>query len=218
MTKAAFRLSCVALLQACSYTSESIGDQSDIDAIVTVREPEREFDEMRTFAMPESVADLSNLAEDPRPITDAYDQDFIDRVAVNFAEYGWTRVADVAAADVLILNGKVASENWVTFSYWYPYYPYYIYYPYYPYDSVTVNYETGTIMTLMIESDQLETIDDIETVPAIWVATGLGLLESDESPRTRIEDAVDQAFEQSDYLVVGDPVDPILGLDAPLPQ
>jgi hypothetical protein len=217
MSKAALRCSCVVLLQACSYTNETIGDQSDIDAVITVREPDREFDALSTFAMPESVADLSNLAEDPRNLSDAYDQAFIDRVAENLADYGWTRIADVATADVLVLNGKVASDNWVTFSYWYPYYPYYIYYPYYPYDTVTVNYPVGTIITVMIESNQLAMIDDIETVPAIWTATALGLLSSDAPTKSRVEGLIDQAFEQSDYLVVGDPVDPILGLDAPLP-
>lgn len=218
MWKATFRLSCVALLHGCYYTTESIGDPSEIDAVLTVREPDRDFDGLRTFAMPESVADLSNLVDDPRPLTDAYDQDYIDAVADNMAEYGWMRVGDVDDADVLVLNGKVASDHWVTMTYWYPYYPYYLYYPYYPYDTVTVNYETGTLLTVMLEPSRLEMIDDIETVPAIWTATAIGLLSSDAPTGARVEKVIDQAFEQSDYLVVGDAVDPVHGLDVPLPN
>ena len=218
MWKAALGCSWVALLQGCYYTTETIGDQSEIDAILTTRQPDRDFDGLRTFAMPESVADLSDIVEDPKRLTDAYDQDFVDAVAKNMADAGWMRVGDpIADADVLILNGKVASENWVTISYWYPYYPYYIYYPYYPYDSVTVNYPVGSLLTVMIEPDQLEMIDNIETVPAIWTATTLGLLNSSAPSGPRIEHVIDQAFAQSDYLVVGDAVDPVYGLDVTLP-
>lgn len=217
MWKATLGCSCAALLHGCAYTTETIGDSSQIDAVFTVQEPDFDFGALRTFAMPESVADLSDLVDDPRQLTDAYDQDYIDRVAENMADAGWTRIDDVAAADVLILNGKVASDHWVTTTYWYPYYPYYLYYPYYPYDTVTVNYPTGTLLTVMLQPSRMETVDDIETVPAIWTATALGLLSSDASPRTRIENVIDQAFEQSDYLVVGDAVDPIYGLDVPLP-
>ena len=106
----------------------------------------------------------------------------------------------------------------MTTTYWYPYYPYYLYYPYYPYDTVTVNYETGTLFTVMLEPSRLEMIDDIETVPAIWTATAIGLLSSDAPTAARVEKVIDQAFEQSDYLVVGDAVDPVHGLDVPLPN
>jgi hypothetical protein len=219
------RFSCVplALLPGCYYTTETIGDNSGLDAIITMREPDREFDDLRTFAMPESVADLSNLLEDPEPLSDNYDQSYIDRVAERLADYGWVRVGDTADADVLVLNGKVAAEYWVTSTYWYPYYPYYIYYPYYyypyySYNTVTVNFPVGTLITVMLKPDEISMIDDgNESVPAIWTATGIVLLESNDATKDRVERMVDQSFEQSDYLVVGDAVEPVLGLDVQLP-
>lgn len=212
------RALCLPLVFAsgCYYYGESVDQWSDLDSIITAREPGREFDGMQTYAMPESVADLSEFVDDPEPLTDAYDQDYIDRVAENMADYGWTRVDDIADADVLILNGKVASEYWVSYTYWWGYYPYYIYYPYYPTQTVSWSFPVGSIVTLMIKPDELTNIDDLESVPAIWVATALGAV-TDTNTKQRIESAVDQAFAQSDYLMVGDATDPIYDLDAPLP-
>lgn len=193
---------------------ESFDYWTELDTVVTIREPDRDFSEYRTFAMPEQVFDLSDRIEEPIEVTDEYDQDILDRIAENLADRGWTRVGDVDEADVLVLNGKVASE----FSVYYYYYWYYPYWIYYPPQTVQANYPVGTLNTIMVKPDETELVDGLDTVPAIWHANAFGVLDVSSTPLQRIEGLIDQEYDQSTYLEVGDAVDPIYGLDVELPE
>jgi len=194
----------------------AIDDISELDAIATLRDPGREYGDLRTFAMREEVADLSELADDPIDVDHEYDTVIVRGIARNLAELGWTRTDDAEAADVIVLNGIVAADNWVYYSYWWDYYPYYIYYPTY---TTAINFATGSLITTMVKPDEMESSDGQDVVPAIWFAGSRGLIgSSGRSSEERINDVIDQSFRQSDYLRVGDPVPPIygIGIDGPI--
>ncbi len=73
-----------------------------------------------------------------------------------------------------------------------------------------VNYPTGSFIITMGKPDEIEIGDDgEEIIPVIWAAGLRGLISgSDTNKVRRIERSIDQAFDQSPYLWVGDPIVP----------
>ena len=143
-----------AWLAGCSR--ESFSSYQDFDVVITAYDPEYldEFENNRTFAMPEEVFDLSDLINDPIEREGKYDQRILNRVAINMAEMGYDRLEITGdpsemntEADVIVYVGAVAQENWgyVTY-YWYGYY---WYYP----PTVKVNLDNGTIVFTMVDPD-----------------------------------------------------------------
>ena len=109
------------------------------------------------------------------------------------AALGWTKTEDPANADLVLLPAVWTNT---TVYYWYDYWCWY--YPYYcgwgwGYPSVS-SYTTGTlVMTLVADGD------DYIDPSRVWTGAA-----TDCSPApyntTRVNNGIDQAFEQSPYL------------------
>jgi hypothetical protein len=206
-----------AWLAGCSR--DSFSSYTDFDTVITAYHPdyEGEFAKNRTFAMPEEVFDLSDFVNDPIDLDPKYNQLVLDTVADNMAEFGYDRLAIEGdpfemetEADVIVYVGAVAQEDWVygtTYNYWYGWYWYY------PVSGVSVNFDNGTIVIAMVDPDLAYEQEDREILPVVWSGGLRGLLGYHSS--SEIVAGVDKAFDQSQYLRVGDPVASKPGLGAP---
>ncbi|MCP4197945.1 MAG: DUF4136 domain-containing protein [Proteobacteria bacterium] len=115
-----------AWLTGCSLDSLS---PDDFDAVVTIYRTDYldDFEDNKTFAMPEKVFDLSDLMDDAIDIDVGNGQFVLDAVAENMAELGYDRVVITGDplemntdADVIVYVGAVAQEAWAygTGCYW----------------------------------------------------------------------------------------------------
>jgi hypothetical protein len=119
---------------------------------------------------------------------------------------GFTEVVDPAAADVIMAVAVSASD----YTSYYSYSPCYYYCWYYPYPSGWgwyyppyvggYSYTVGTIFINMIE--RIDPTGDEDQIPVAWVAALNGVSDSG-SNASRIQAAINQAFEQSKYLGAG---------------
>ena len=190
-------------LGACRPGHYDFYDQTDV--ILTVPEPGRSFDGIGTYGLWAEVIDLSNEAQDPIEIDhDRVDPVLLDAVERNMDALGWTQVADPTTddPDVVAVIGVVAQENWYLYQgyYWYDYW--YWYYPgYYP-PVYAVSYPSGSAIVALVKPDEAVIDDEGDAnAPVIWVAGVWGQL-SNSAPDNlrRVEEGIDQAFEQSPYL------------------
>jgi len=193
----------VSFLGACRPGHYEFYDQTDL--VLTVPEPGRSFEPLATYGLWPDVIDLSNEVEDPIDINhDRVDPVLLDAVERNMDDIGWTKVADAETddPDVVAIIGVVAQENWYLYQgyYWYDYW--YWYYPgYYP-PVYAVSYPSGSAIVTLVKPDEATTDDEGDAhVPSIWVAGVWGeLSDSSSNNLGRVEDGIDQAFDQSPYL------------------
>jgi hypothetical protein len=178
------------VLYSC-YPGEEL-TPADTDLVATFYDKEANFSTKLTYAIRDSV---TRLDEDGNPVfeTGPYDQQAISKIKTNLNQAGFTEVNDPAAADVIVITFANKS-TWVSggcYSWWYSwYYPYYGWcYPVY------YTYETGTMLIVMLDAKATEQKN------ALWVAAINGILEDTSAGiATRINNSIDQAFEQSPYL------------------
>lgn len=196
---------------------ESFDSYKDFDVVVTAYDSdyEAEFANNATFAMPEKVFDLSEFVDDPIELEGENEQQLLDWVAENMADLGYDRVEITGdpfemqtEADVIVYIGAVAQENWA-YGYYYNYW--YGWYWYYPVSGVAINYDNGSVILAMVDPDLVD--EEAETVPVVWSGGLRGLL--GYRSLSDVKALVDQAFDQSAYLRVGDPVPAKPGLGGP---
>jgi hypothetical protein len=175
------------------------------DLVLTVQEPDRDFEPLATYGLWPEVVDLTNLVDDPIDINhDVVDPVLLEAVESNLDAYGWTKVADPVAdaPDVVAVIGVVAAENWYFYSYSWWYGGWWWYYPgYYP-PVYAVSYPTGSVIVVLVKPDEATADDEGDMhAPVIWTAGIWGEL-SDSAPNNleRMSNDIDQAFEQSPYL------------------
>ncbi len=217
-----FLLAGAALLTSC-YPDDDI-TVSESDIVVTAKDDTVNFANIKTYYMPDKVF-LIDTTEDTEPIE--YENEILTQIAINMANYGYTRIMDTVNAqdsiDVVIIPTAIKST--VT-SIWYPYYPYYpgwddwfwwgpgwgyyppgwgyyppgYYPPYYPGYPYVSQYTMGTVMIDMIDPWKPQEIAPDTTVyPNYWEAAIHGLLQGNDIQQ-RIKDRIDKAFELSPYL------------------
>jgi hypothetical protein len=193
----------VCLSSACRPGHYDFYDQTDV--VLTVPEPGRSFNGIATYGLWPEVMDLSNEAQDPIEIDhDRVDPALLDAVERNLDALGWTQVADPTTddPDVVAVIGVVAQENWYLYSYYYWYDSWWWYYPgYYP-PVYAVSYPSGSAIVALVKPDEAVIDDDGESnAPVVWVAGVWGQL-SNNAPDNlrRVEEGIDQAFDQSPYL------------------
>jgi hypothetical protein len=168
----------------------------DLDLVYTNYDDQYDFSSKGTFAIPDKIVKVTgNLieGEDPEFVDDEYAGPMLDKMIQNMEALGWTATDDPANADVVLFPAVWTNT---TIYYWYDYWCWY--YPYYcgwgwGYPSVS-SYTTGTmVMTLVADGD------DYIDPTRVWTAAANGLL-SGAFNLTRVNNAIDQAFEQSPYL------------------
>jgi hypothetical protein len=180
------------VVQLSCYPGDEI-TSSDTDVVITFYDPGANFSD-KIFAMPDTIIHVSDSENGSDNVTRLYDQQILNRIKQNLEDYGYTEVADPAQADVVIIT-VATTTTYAGSGCYYSYWDYWYGYPGYCYP-VAYSYTTGTVIFAMVTADNTEGTD------AMWVASLNGLVSesSSVSISTRINEGIDQAFDQSPYL------------------
>lgn len=189
---------------------ESFESAAETDTILTVRRAEFDFASQMSFAIDPEVEDLSDLVDDPREVGDEWDAPILASVRANLDALGWDEVdfpptpGEVPDADVVVVAGKVATDNWGYYGGCYPWFGYAFWWCYPAY--AVVNYPVGSVVLTMLDPDDVDDSGDVPIVPVVWAAGLSGLIATGSSnTASRLDRAIDQAFDQSPYLDLGRP-------------
>ena len=170
----------------------------DLDVVYTNFDDEFNFASKGTYSIPDKIVKVNgNLieGEDPEFVKEPQASEMLLKMKANMTALGWNEVEEAADADLVLFPAVWTNTTvYYWYDYWCWYYPYYCgwgwgwYYP--SVSSVT----TGTlVMTLVADGEEF-----VEP-SRVWTGIANGLL-SGAYNTTRVNNAIDQAFEQSPYL------------------
>lgn len=178
----------------------------DLDVVITYHNPDYDFSVKSTFSMPDSIPKITgNLKEgdDPEFIPPEYADQILERIEINMNALGWDRVDIEDDPDVYLIPSSYETEYlyyWYDYWWWWwgDYYPGWGWggYPGWGYPVYGSSYKTGTLLMTMIDPEE-EGADGDPIVQ--WSGATNGLLSSKFSS-TRVNNAIDKAFNQSPYL------------------
>jgi len=188
----------------------------ELDLVFTARTNDVEFNDFRTFVIPDTIVFISN--DEDRELDNQREQEILDEINATFINSGWVQESDpdTNGSDVLILvsvldNVNVALGGWWGYWGWWPgwgYYPPYPpggWYPGYPWCCYTSVYSwrTGSLLIEMVDPNNPQEGQDGEVIlPVLWKGGINGLLEgSREGVVRRTSEGIDQMFIDSPYLI-----------------
>lgn len=177
----------------------------DLDVVYTNYDPEYNFGEKLTFAMPDKIMKIDDDLMNGTGINyvkDIYASVMLDRIQQNLIANGWTQRKIDENPDVLIapaafeLTTYYSNDYWGYWDWWYD-----GYYPdggwYYPYPVVS-SYSTGSLIVMMVDPNDLTASDRPRVA---WTFAVNGLLQgSTDQFNARTAKGINQAFTQSEYL------------------
>lgn len=197
----------------------------EMDVVVTVKDPDRNYSKLKTYALPDQVFDLCEIAQeigeggaagfsnddDDRDddacedVNHRFDDDVLETIADNLEDLGFVPALNPEDADVVVLPGVTAQDNWYVYYPYCDYYYGYYWYPYcwyYPWAATAVNYPVGSLVLYMLAPSEADEV--ARRMPIAWVGVVRGLLSSSsDSNAERVQAGIDQAFAQSRYLGEG---------------
>lgn len=174
----------------------------ELDLVYSNYDPNYGFDSKLTYAIPDKIMlvddDLVNGGE-ANFVKEPYASQVLDKIIVNMADNGWTKVEKDENPDVLLAPVGVEVTTTVYYGYggywdwwyggWYGWY--------YPYP-VTTSYSTGSLIVTMVDPNDLSPDGKMR---AVWGFIVNGVLSSSSADfANRVSKGVDQAFIQSPYL------------------
>ena len=205
----------ILMLNGC-YSDYGLSTQ-DYDIVATFFDKNTDFQQFQTFTLLDTIIRVEAGGGTNNNPDTKYDQQMLDRIASNLTNYGYSRIAqeDVDSTNkpsVFILVSAVSSENYAySPGYWWGYwgwYPGWGYYPgwgpgwggYYP-GGVAYSYTIGSLFITMLNADDVDVAN--KTAKINWAATINGLLDdSRQNISSRINQAIDQSFNQSPYIKI----------------
>lgn len=189
----------------------------ELDVVYTDYDPEFNFAEQNTYAIPDSIVLIRDQNFTPTngdTLPDFVEPEFgdviLERIRQNMNEIGWTEVEEAENADMLLLVTATTNTN-ISYRYDWRYWDWYgpgflpgggfagggWYYPGYT-PVIRSDFRTGTLMIQMANPSEAGVNNN---VPVEWIAVINGLLEGSRANlRDRIDTTIDQAFAQSPYL------------------
>lgn len=186
------------LLLSCYPDGAEYYEETDI--VYTTYDVEYDFKSSQTYALPDKIVTDVEISGGDTTYTymkDIYAQPILQAIDQNMLNYGWSKVNISARPDVVLSPGAISTTT-VFYSYWYDWW-YGGYYGgwgwYYPPYYVS-SYTTGSIVVTMANPNLETPINQSQTA---WIMVGNGLL-SGAGNVDRVIDAIDQAFDQSEYL------------------
>ena len=209
-------LSAVALILAfgACYPGD-ISSVEETDIVLTIHSG-NDFSAYNTYAMPDTVIDVCENADDPEcdnalDIDHSYDAQILAQIADRMQGYGYHRVPidevdennlpDVFMIVTVSANERTSATVWWPWWGWGGWWPGWGpgWGPGYPAVSVT-HWNQGTLEMTMI--DPTDTDPDQQIFNVQWDATLSGVLSRADSPidTNRIGRGIQQAFDQSTYL------------------
>ncbi|HEU5075937.1 MAG TPA: hypothetical protein VFU02_17205, partial [Polyangiaceae bacterium] len=106
----------------------------EMDVVVTVKDSGRNYSALKTYALPDRVFDLCEVAENLgeggaagspsdddddddgcNEVSHRYDRDVLETIASNLEDLGFVEAQDPEAADVVVLPGITAQDNWYVY-------------------------------------------------------------------------------------------------------
>ena len=187
----------------------------DYDLVATFFDKNTDFQQFQTFTLLDTVVRVKDGGGTSSDFDTRYDQQILNRIADNLTDYGYSRIdqKDVDSTNkpsVFLLVSAVSSENYAYYpGYWWGYwgwYPGWGYYPgygpgwggYYP-GGVAYSYTTGSLFITMLDADNIDVENKTATIN--WAVAINGLLDdSNTNISSRINETIDQSFQQSSYL------------------
>lgn len=169
----------------------------ELDLVYTSFDPEYDFSGSSTYAMPDSVVKITGdivEGENPEFVREPYNTQILESIEAKMTEYGYTRVADPATADYVMMPASWTNTTiYYWYDYWCWYYPWYCGWGYY-YPGYAISFTTGTMVLSLVVNSEVS----IEPYK-VWTGGINGVL-SGAFDITRVERGIDQAFDQSPYL------------------
>ena len=188
-------------MAAAGCYPEEVNNVAELDVVATFDDKSMDWSTVGTYLLPDEVVDLSEILEieDPIDLPDEYDEFILASVEAELRGLGWTALSQEAIGrgeipDVLVLVGKVASENmavgigypWWGYWGWYPWYPGWPCqvgcYPTYPGVPVSYTWEMGTLVVDIIDVAR----SDDESVHSAWLGGLNGVLSGSSNTQSRI--------------------------------
>ena len=207
------------IIGSCDLYPDSKARVEDLDLVITVYDDQANFQTYNTYAIVDTVRQITDDTVNVSSSNDPIDQEINDLILLsietNMTALGYQKVDQANQADLAINVGIIVNEFGITggypiYKYYYPPYwycsgyywgyPGYGYgYPYPPVYRVQV-YKVGTLIIDIIDLGNVNIGD--QTIATVWTGTIIGLLESNtQDLKKRIKDGIDQAFEDSPYLI-----------------
>ncbi len=197
------------LLFSCSPDS-GFNTVRDYDVVATFYDPEVDFTEFGTYAMPDTIVHFRDPADTASSdLSREYDDLVLDLVRTNLEALGYTEASDPIAdpPDVYVVVWVTlsewlanSSEDWQDMWDWYlppswgpdwgTYYPY----------PVEMLYRAGSIFIDMFNKAEVEEPEE-PYIRIYWTGSINGIMvDTPGGAEDRLTDNINQAFEQSPYL------------------
>ncbi|WP_020530209.1 DUF4136 domain-containing protein [Flexithrix dorotheae] len=198
-------------LYACYPKGPEFVDQ--LDLVATQYDDTYDFGQAKSYYMPDTVTHITNDPNEDEDLTREFDEFFIGEVERLLESRGYERITDsdtsgLVLPDLVVELKAIKSKN--TGVGWVPgpgccYYPPGWGWPGYPWYPgwgggipVAYDYTTGSLL-IEIADPSLPPLE--EKIRLLWHAGFNGLLQgSNSSIKNRMEEGLQQAFEQSPYL------------------
>ena len=170
---------------------------SDYDIVATFKDDAANFQNYRTYYMPDTIKTVSD--GNVVPNNGSNDAAYLQEIANQMQAYGYERVNSLAQSDVELVVGVISSTTWVyNPGYWWGYYGWY--YPWYG-GGYTYSYSTGTLMLFMRDNEKFD--PNNEVLGLVWSGSANGILDDTKANiKARAISSIDQMFEQSPYLKI----------------
>ena len=170
---------------------------SDFDIVATFRDDGANFQNYRTYYMPDTIKTVSD--GNVVPNNGSNDAAYLQEIANQMQAYGYERVNSLAQSNVELVVGVTSSTTWVYDpGYWWGYYGWY--YPWYG-GGYTYSYASGTLMLFMRDNEKFDPNNKV--LGLVWSGTANGILDDTKANiKERAISSIDKMFEQSLYLKI----------------
>lgn len=199
------------LFSAISCKPDGAEYVDELDIVYTNYDASFDFGSAGTYALPSKIIKITdqfidgNPGDEPEYLDPVYAAAILASIKSNMDAAGFSEVSENSNPDLIILPSVSQTDQlffYYDWWYWNWFYPGWgpgwgWWYPgYYPPQVNRVR--TGT---LMMQMTTLETQGDADKIPVVWTGVVNGLLEgSANSINSRVNESINQAFEQSPYL------------------
>jgi hypothetical protein len=191
----------------------------EFDVVATFYDQDADFSAFSTFyCRLDSIVQIMIPGGQNRELTHEYDAGLLGQIRDDLESRGYSRVADPQATppDMAVLVSAAAtteydpyaSSPW--FSYWGSWFAdslgvdvgvtWGLDYSWYS-GSVVYSYDVGALVVLLVDTRNIDTIQNKDELNVLWMGSFNGLLSgSSVAIKARVSNAIDQMFEQSPYL------------------